>query len=137
VRKPFSFCWKRHTHWLTKFEFEKLFSLFNIISTQASYIHKKLDTNNCFAKLRAISNLFSFFYTPCITLNSTLLKLIVFKVNVFSLQRTLNILRKFAVAKPVNVNMWSKYQYVRDMKYNKNIILSKPLSKHNCHIMMQ
>ena len=30
------------------------------------YIHQKLDTNSCFAKLRAISNLFSFFYTPCI-----------------------------------------------------------------------
>jgi hypothetical protein len=42
------------------------FSLFYIISTQGSYIHKKLDTNSCFAKLRAISNLFSFFYTPCI-----------------------------------------------------------------------
>ena len=40
-----------------------------------------------------------------ITLNSTLLTLIVFEVNVFSPQRTLNILRKFAVAKHVNVNM--------------------------------
>ena len=30
------------------------------------YIYKKPDTNRCFAKLRAISNLFSFFYTPCI-----------------------------------------------------------------------
>jgi hypothetical protein len=41
------------------------FSLFYIISTQGSYIHQKLDTNSCFSKLRAISNLFSFFYTPC------------------------------------------------------------------------
>jgi hypothetical protein len=37
------------------------FSLFYIISTQGSYIHQKLDTNSCFSKLRAISNLFSFF----------------------------------------------------------------------------
>jgi hypothetical protein len=43
--------------------------------------------------------------TKNITLNSTLLKLIVFEVNVFPPQRTLNILRKFAVAKHVNVNM--------------------------------
>jgi hypothetical protein len=51
--------------WFTKFEFEKLFPLFYIVSTQRNYIYKKLDTNSCFAKLRAISNLFSFFYTPC------------------------------------------------------------------------
>ena len=49
--------------WFTKFEFEKFFSLFYIISTQRNYIYPKLDTNSCFAKLRAISNLFSFFYT--------------------------------------------------------------------------
>jgi hypothetical protein len=61
VRKPFLVCWKRHTPWFTKFEFEKFFSLFYILSTQRSYIHKKLDTNSCFVKLRAISNLFSFF----------------------------------------------------------------------------
>jgi hypothetical protein len=58
-------CWKRHTPWFTKFEFEKFFSLFYIISCQRSYIYKKPDTNRCFPKLRAISNLFSFFYTPC------------------------------------------------------------------------
>ena len=29
-------------------------------------LHQKLDTNSCFANLRAISNLCSFFYTPCI-----------------------------------------------------------------------
>jgi hypothetical protein len=67
VRKPFLVCWKRHPPWFTKFEFEKFFSLFYIISTQGSYIQQKLDTNSCFAKLRAISNLFSFFYTPCIS----------------------------------------------------------------------
>jgi hypothetical protein len=41
-------------------------------STQRNYIYKKLDTNSCFAKLRAISNLFSFFYTPCRATKSTL-----------------------------------------------------------------
>jgi hypothetical protein len=54
--------------------FEKCFSLFYIISTQRSHIYKKLDTNSCFAKLRAISNLFSFFlytlYVPPGTLLS-------------------------------------------------------------------
>ena len=47
--------------WFTKFEFEKCFSLFYIISTQRSYIYKKPDTDRCFAKLRAISSLFRFF----------------------------------------------------------------------------
>ena len=70
MRKPFLVCWKRHPPppWFTKFEFEKFFSLFYLISTQRSYIHQKLDTNGCFAKLRAISNLFSFFlYTIALT----------------------------------------------------------------------
>jgi hypothetical protein len=48
--------WKLgYTPWFTKFEFENSF-LFYIISTQRSYIYKKLDTNSCFAKLN----------TPCI-----------------------------------------------------------------------
>ena len=61
----------------SKFRAQAIFSLlektpplvhkiFYIISTQRSYTHKKLDTSSCFAKLKAISNLFSFFYTPCI-----------------------------------------------------------------------
>ena len=33
-------------------------------STQRNYIYQKLDTNSCFAKLRASSNLFSFFIHP-------------------------------------------------------------------------
>jgi hypothetical protein len=41
VRKPFLDCWKKHTPWFTKFEFEKFFSLFYIISTQRNYIYKK------------------------------------------------------------------------------------------------
>ena len=61
VRKPFLVCWKRHTSLVYKFEFEKFFPLFNIISSQRSYVYQKLDINSCFAKLRAISNLFSFF----------------------------------------------------------------------------
>ena len=32
--------------WFTKFQFEKFFSLFHIISTQRSYIYQKLDTNS-------------------------------------------------------------------------------------------
>jgi hypothetical protein len=40
------------------------FPLFYMISTQRSHIYKKLDTDSCFAKLRAISNLFSFFIHP-------------------------------------------------------------------------
>jgi hypothetical protein len=52
---------KTHPPWFTKFEFKKFFSLFYIISTQRSYIYKRPDTNRRFAKLRAISNLFSFF----------------------------------------------------------------------------
>jgi hypothetical protein len=38
---------------------------FAIAYISASQIQKP-DTNRCFAKLRAISNLFRFFYTPCI-----------------------------------------------------------------------
>ena len=58
----FSLLEKTHTP-PTK-EFEKFFSLFYIISTQISYIHQKLDTNSCFAKLRANSYLFSFSLHP-------------------------------------------------------------------------
>jgi hypothetical protein len=58
----------KDTHsWLTKFVFENFFSLFYIISTQRSYIYKKLDTNSGFSKLRAI--IFQicsvFLDTPC------------------------------------------------------------------------
>ena len=60
MRKPFLVCWKRPP-------------LFYIISTQRSYIHQKLDTSSCFAKLRAISNMFSFFLyiQPVYSLNFT------------------------------------------------------------------
>jgi hypothetical protein len=46
----------------------RIFSLFYIMSTQGSYIHQKLDTNSCFAKLRANSYLFSFFIHPVVVL---------------------------------------------------------------------
>jgi hypothetical protein len=62
VREPFLVCWKRHTPLVHKIWVWEFFSLFYIISTQISYIYKKPDTNRCFAKLRAISNLFSFFW---------------------------------------------------------------------------
>jgi hypothetical protein len=61
VRKPFLVCRKRHPPWFTKFVFAKFFSLFDIISTQRSHIYQKQNTNSCFSKLRAISNLLSFF----------------------------------------------------------------------------
>jgi hypothetical protein len=54
----FSLSEKTPPPWFTKFVFEKFFSLFYIISIR---IYQKMDTNSCFAKLRAISNLFSFF----------------------------------------------------------------------------
>jgi hypothetical protein len=59
----FSLLEKTPPPWFTKFEFDNFFPLFYIISTQRNYIHQKLDTNGCFAKLRAISNLFRFFLT--------------------------------------------------------------------------
>jgi hypothetical protein len=61
ARAIFSLLEKTHP-WFTKFEFEKFFSLFYIISTQRSYIYKKRDTNRCFVKLRAIQ--FCFFMHP-------------------------------------------------------------------------
>jgi hypothetical protein len=67
VRKPFLVCWKRHTPLVHKIWVRKLFFIIlHYISTQKSYIHQKLNANSCFAKLRANSYLFSFFYTPCI-----------------------------------------------------------------------
>jgi hypothetical protein len=53
----------------SKFRAQAIFSLLEKThpmvhkSVQGSYIHQKLDTSSCFAKLRAISNLFSFFCT--------------------------------------------------------------------------
>jgi hypothetical protein len=62
VREPFLVCWKRHTPLVHKIWVREIFFIILIIlSTQRSYIYKKPDTNRCFPKLRAISNLFSFF----------------------------------------------------------------------------
>jgi hypothetical protein len=51
---------KTHTPWFTKFEFEIFFIILHYKYPKKLY-YQKLDTNSCFAKLRAISNLFSFF----------------------------------------------------------------------------
>jgi hypothetical protein len=67
LRKPFLICCKRHTPLVHKIWVREIFSFFDIISTHKNtyrYIHQKLDTRSCFAKLRAISNLFSFFIHP-------------------------------------------------------------------------
>ena len=65
-----------------KFRAQAIFSLLEKThplvhkSVQGSYIHKKLDTNSCFAKLRANSYQFSFFIHPFYVLhfgNSTAL----------------------------------------------------------------
>ena len=61
----------------SKFRAQAIFSLLKKThplvhkSVQGSYIHQKLDTNSCFAKLKANSYLFSFFYTPCIAKHIT------------------------------------------------------------------
>ena len=63
VRKPFFVCWKRHTPpWFYEFKFLIFSRLFYIISAQAMYINKKLCISSRFAKLKAISNLFSFLF---------------------------------------------------------------------------
>ena len=56
--------------WFTKFENENFFSLFYIRNIQRSYTYKKLDTNNCFSNLGAISDLFSSFIHPVRSLYS-------------------------------------------------------------------
>jgi hypothetical protein len=68
VRKPFSVCWKRHTPWFTKFEFENFFFIILHYKYPRKLYTSKNIFNSCFAKLRANSNLFSFFYTPCMWL---------------------------------------------------------------------
>ena len=57
-----------HPPWIRNTWISVFFLLFYIISTQTIYVNnKKLHTLSRFATLRAISNLFSFFYTPCRT----------------------------------------------------------------------
>jgi hypothetical protein len=41
--------------------YKEIFFIILHYKYQRRYVHKKLNTNSCFAKLRAISNLFSFF----------------------------------------------------------------------------
>ena len=61
----FSLLEKTHTPGSQNLSSRNFFHFSTYISTQRSYIHQKLDTNSCFANLRAISNLCSFFDTPC------------------------------------------------------------------------
>jgi hypothetical protein len=61
----FYFVGKDSPPWFTKFEFEKFFSLFYIISTQRSYIYKKqIAVLRNWEQFQICS---VFFYTPCIT----------------------------------------------------------------------
>jgi hypothetical protein len=72
VREPLLVCWKRHTPWFTKFEFEKFFSLFYIISTQRNHI--KIYIKNRI-QIGVLRNWEQFqicsvlFYTPCSIIN--------------------------------------------------------------------
>ena len=70
AQKPFLVCRKKHPppppcsqNWV----WEMFFIILHYKYPQ-NYIFQKLDTNSCFVKIRAFSNLFSFFYTPCIWL---------------------------------------------------------------------
>ena len=65
----FKFVWKYAPPWIRNTWISEFFLLFYIISTQTIYVHQKLHTLSRFVTLTAISNLFSFFYTPCITLS--------------------------------------------------------------------
>ena len=65
----FKFVWKYPPPWIRNTWISEFFLLFYIISTQTIYVNQKLHTLSRFATLRAISNLFSFFYTPCICLS--------------------------------------------------------------------
>ena len=67
VREPFQICLKIRIPLDSKHLNFKIFLLFYITSTQTIYVNQKLHTLSRFATLRAISNLFRFFfYTPCI-----------------------------------------------------------------------
>ena len=63
VRKSFLMCFKIRTPLGLKHLNFRIFS-FILHSTQAMYINKKLHTSSCFARLRAVSKLSAFFYTP-------------------------------------------------------------------------
>jgi hypothetical protein len=66
VRKPFLVCWKKHTPLVYKIWVREIFFIIlHYKYPKKLYIYQKLNTNSCFAKLRAISNVFSFFYTTC------------------------------------------------------------------------
>ena len=62
----FKFVRKYAPPWIRNIQISEFFRLFHIISTQIIYFNEKVYTLSRFATLRAISNLFSFFYIPCI-----------------------------------------------------------------------
>ena len=129
MRKPFLVCWKRHTPWFTKFEFENFFSLFYIISTQIYYIHQKLDTNGCYAKLRANSYLFSFF------LHTLYIHELVIRdrqlASVAQLVRALHRNRRATGSIPARDLYWlhfhSTFQCTKPLNYNGDMPSSRPL----------
>jgi hypothetical protein len=57
----FSLLEKTHTPGSQNLSSRNFFIILHYKYPKKLYIYKKLDTNSCFAKLRAISNLFSFF----------------------------------------------------------------------------
>jgi hypothetical protein len=62
VRKPFLVCWKRHTPPVHKIWVREIFFIIlHYKYPKKLYTSKTEYYNSCFAKLRAISNLFSFF----------------------------------------------------------------------------
>ena len=65
VRKAFLMCFRIRTPLGLKHLNFRKFSFYTV-STQAMYINKKLHTSSRFARLRAVSKLSTFFYTPSI-----------------------------------------------------------------------
>ena len=66
VREPFQICLKIRTPLDSKHLNFIIFSSILHHKYPNNYVNQKLHTSSRFATFRAISNLFSFFYTPCI-----------------------------------------------------------------------
>ena len=60
---------KLHPLALENLSLRNFFFLFYLISTQTIYIYQKCHEMNGFVKLRAVSKLSTFLYTPCIYMN--------------------------------------------------------------------
>ena len=61
MREPFLNCLTTHSPRALKISIFQIFGLFYIISSQVIYIDQILHSYTCYAKLRAILDLFSFF----------------------------------------------------------------------------